>query len=89
MLLVAAGADRVWPSADMARALSRRLQEHGRPDTILEYTEAGHSLGYLLPELPSGLLPGEITDEAADKAARADAWPKAVEFIRKLGTTEG
>ena len=62
---------------------------HGRPHTILEYPEAGHSLGYLLPELLPGLLPREITDEASDKAARADAWPKAVEFIRKLGTTEG
>jgi hypothetical protein len=58
---------------------------HGRPHTILEYPEAGHSLRYLLPELPPGLLPREITDEAADKAARANAWPKAVEFIRELG----
>jgi hypothetical protein len=32
-------------------------------------------------------LPREITDHAADKAARADAWPKVVEFIRKLGNT--
>lgn len=88
MLLVAAGADRVWPSAGMARALSRRLNEHGdsHGHTILEYPQAGHSLGYLLPSLPPGLLPREITDEAADQAARADAWPKAVEFIRKLGS---
>jgi dienelactone hydrolase len=88
ILLVAAGADRVWPSADMARALSGRLREHGdtHGHTILEYPEAGHSVGYLLPHLPSGLLPPEITDEAADKAARADAWPRAVEFIRQLAT---
>ena len=89
MLMVAAGADHVWPSADMARALSRRLHEHGdsHGHTILEYPEAGHSVGYLLPQLPPGLLPQEITDKAADKAARADAWPRAVEFIRKLGST--
>jgi len=89
MLMVAAGADHVWPSADMARALSRRLHEHGdsHGHTILEYPEAGHSVGYLLPQLPSGLLPQEITDKAADKAARADAWPRVVEFIRKLGST--
>jgi len=73
----------------MARALSRRLREHGdsHGHTILEYAGAGHSVGYLLPELPPDLLPREITDEAADQAARADAWPKAVEFIRKLGST--
>jgi len=66
MLMVAAGADHVWPSADMARALSRRLHEHGdsHGHTILEYPEAGHSVGYLLPQLPSGLLPQEITDKA-------------------------
>ena len=89
MLLVAAGADHVWPSAGMARALSRRLESsmatHTR-HTILEYPQAWRSLGYLLPSLPPGLLPREITDEAADQAARADAWPKAVEFIRKLGS---
>ena len=88
VLLIAAGADQVWPSADMARALSRRLHEHGDPHghTVLEYPKASHSLGYLIPHLPAGLLPPEITDAAADKAARADAWPSAVTFIRQLGT---
>jgi dienelactone hydrolase len=86
---VGAGADHVWLSADMARALSRRLHKHGDAagHTILEYPEAGHSVGYLLPQLPPGLLPLDITDKAADKAARVDAWPKAIEFIRKLGNT--
>jgi hypothetical protein len=72
----------------MTRALSQRLHEHGDPHghTVLEYSEASHSLGYLLPHLPAGLLPPEITDTAADKAARADAWPRAVMFIRQLRT---
>jgi dienelactone hydrolase len=88
VLLVAAGADQVWPSANMARALSRRLHEHGDPHghTVLEYPEAGHSLGYLLPHLPAGLLPPGVTDTTADKVARADAWPRAVTFIRQLRT---
>jgi hypothetical protein len=30
----------------------------------------------------------EITDTAADQVARADAWSKAVAFIRKLGAPE-
>jgi dienelactone hydrolase len=90
ILLVAAGADRVWPSAAMARALSRRLRKHGdsHGHTILQYPEAGHSLGYLLPQRPPGLLPQEITDEAPTRAARADAWPKAIEFIRQLRTPQ-
>ena len=87
ILLVAAGADRVWPSADMARALSWRLREHGDVygHTVLEYPDASHSLGYLIPELPPGLLPADLVDSPVDRAARADAWPKAVEFIRRLG----
>lgn len=90
LLLVAAGADQVWPSAAMAQALSRRLREHGDPHghTVLEYPQAGHSLGYLLPQLPPGLLPQEIIDEAPDKAARADAWPKVIAFIRQLRTAQ-
>ena len=53
VLLIAAGADQVWPSAAMARALSRRLREHGDPHghTVLGYPEAGHSLGYLHPPI--------------------------------------
>jgi len=86
VLLVAAGADQVWPSADMARALSSRLREHGDPHghTLLHYPEAGHSLGYLIPRLPPGLLPRGLTDRPADQAARADAWPRAVRFIQSL-----
>jgi dienelactone hydrolase len=87
ILLVAAGADRVWPSAAMARALSGRLREHGDPHghTVLEYPDAGHSLGYLIPRLPTGLLPADLVDQPADQAARADAWPRVVDFIRRAG----
>ncbi len=86
LLLIAGGADQVWPSAAMARALSQRLHEHGDPHghTVLEYPKASHSLGYLIPHLPAGLPPPEITDAAADKAARAEAWPRALTFIRQL-----
>jgi acetyl esterase/lipase len=87
VFLVSAGADQVWPSAAMARALSDRLAAHGDPHghAVLEYPGAGHSLGYLVPHLPAGLLPEEFPDEAVDKAARSDAWQKAVDFIRELG----
>ena len=77
MLLIAAGADQVRPSAQMARSLSARLRQHGDPHghTLLDYPRAGHSLGYLIPRLPPGLLPRGITDQPADQAARASAWP--------------
>ena len=86
VLLVGAGADRVWPSGEMARALSGRLREHGdvHGHMVLEYPDAGHSLGYLIPQLPPGLLPSDLVDEPVDQAARADAWPKVVEFVRRL-----
>lgn len=89
ILLVAAGADQVWPSAAMARALSDWLTEHGDPygHTVLEYAHASHSLGYLIPRLPDGLLPQEIPDLPSDRAARADAWPKVIDFIRRSGGT--
>jgi uncharacterized protein len=86
VLLIAAGADQVWPSAAMARALSARLRQHGDPHghTVLDYPRAGHSLGYLISRLPPGLLPPGITDQPADQAARASAWPRTVEFLRHL-----
>ncbi len=68
----------------MARALSERLIRHGDcyGHSVLEYRDAGHALGYLIPDLPPALLPDDIADESTDKAARADAWPKAVAYIR-------
>lgn len=64
VLLIAAGADQVWPSAAMARALSARLRQHGdsRGHTVLNYPGAGHSLGYLIPRLPPGVLPPGIVN---------------------------
>jgi dienelactone hydrolase len=86
VLLIAAGADQVWPCAAMARALSARLRQHGDPHghTVLDYPDAGHCLGYLIPRLPPGLVPPGLTDHPADQIARADAWPRTVEFLRRL-----
>jgi uncharacterized protein len=86
VLLLAAGADQVWPSGAMARALAARLDHHGHPHghTLLEYLQAGHSLGYLIPRLPADLLPPGLTDRPADEKARADAWPKTIRFLRQL-----
>ena len=73
----------------MADFTTRALRRPSAPvHGTLEYPKASHSLGYLIPHLPAGLLPPEITDAAADKAARADAWPRTVTFIRRLGNTQ-
>jgi uncharacterized protein len=84
ILLISAGADQVWPSAAMARAISKRLDSLGHKwgHHVLEYPEATHSVGFLIPQLPDGLLPPELLDWPADRAARADAWPKVLDFIR-------
>jgi dienelactone hydrolase len=89
MLLVAAGADELWPSAPMARAICERLESHGHPFgcELLEYPRARHALGYLVPQLPPGLLPPDLADDPASQAAREDAWPKVVAFLVALGSS--
>ena len=84
ILLVSAGADQVWPSAAMARAISKRLDSLGHTwgHSVLEYPDATHSLGYLIPNLPDDLLPPDLIDLPSDRAARSDAWPKVLDFIR-------
>lgn len=85
ILLVSAGADQVWPSAAMARAIANRLESRGHAwgHKVLEYPEASHVVGQLVPELPPGILPPNLVDQPPDRAARADAWPKVVDFIRR------
>ena len=83
IMFVSAGADEIWPSAAMARAMSQRLCRHGdQPGRLLlEYPDATHSLGYLLPRLPAALIHSDLDDPAATQAARADAWPRVLRFI--------
>lgn len=85
IMFVSAGDDEVWPSAPMALAMSERLRRHGdqRGHELLEYPEATHSLGYLRPALPAGLVHGDLGDPAPTQAARADAWPKVLRFIHR------
>jgi dienelactone hydrolase len=83
IMFVSAGCDEVWPSATMARTMSDRLLYQGDPHghELLEYVEATHSLGYLRPSLPVGLVPADLHDPPQTQAARADAWPKVLRFI--------
>ncbi|WP_158607587.1 acyl-CoA thioester hydrolase/BAAT C-terminal domain-containing protein [Flexivirga caeni] len=84
-MFVAASADEVWPSGPMATAMATRLVDKGiYSHRLLTYADATHALGYLLPVLPDGLLPENIADPPQTRAARADAWPKVVQFIRSV-----
>ena len=81
ILFVSAGEDEVWPSAPMAQAMAKRRGLHARDarDMLLEYPEATHALGYLCPDLPAGLVRSE---PMSTRAARAEVWPRAVQFLR-------
>jgi hypothetical protein len=57
-LLVGGGMDRVWPSAAMADAISRRRQRHGpHRDVVLQYPDAGDELAILGPADLAGAAP--------------------------------
>lgn len=90
ILLISAGADEIWPSAAMAKAISERLDTRGHTSghRVLEYPGAGHSLGYLVPQLPPGLLPEGVPDQPVTQEARADAWPKTIDFVRLCPPTK-
>jgi hypothetical protein len=72
IMFVSAGYDEIWPSASMARAMSERLVKHGDAagHELLEYADASHSLGYLRPSLPAGLMLGDLNDTAQIELVR-------------------
>ena len=86
LLLISAGADEVWPSALMAKAIVDRLRQfgHGHDFELLEYPRARHALGYLVPHLPDGLLPPDVFDDEATQRARSEAWPHLFSFLERL-----
>ncbi len=83
----------MWPSAELAEIAIRRLEQHSFafPVEHLSYPSAGHLI--LVPYGPTTFchlrhpvtgwdysLGGTAT---ADAFARADSWPKVLEFLRK------
>ena len=94
VLLVAGAADLLWPSAQMAGEVMKRLDANGFPyrHESLVYKDAGHGLG--LPYTPTTLInSGTLllggTPEAT-AAANADAWPKMIAFLEEaLGLVQG
>ncbi len=83
VVLVAGEDDRVWPSADFARALARRRAQHGLDTTLVVHPEAGHRV----------VLPGEARvrrgqamarggSDESDAALGTAAWPHVMRALR-------
>lgn len=89
VLMISGQADTLWPSADMAAKIERRLEAHGFafPVVNIAYPEAGHAVfGPPIrdPNAPAlqailsvgGTIPALV-------AARADGWPRVLAFLRE------
>jgi uncharacterized protein len=82
VMLVCGEMDTLWPSCEMSRQLEARAKDKGAPaPLLLAYDKAGHA-GFGVPAKDiTGL--GQLGGTDADnQAAREDAWPKAVEFLK-------
>lgn len=85
LLLVAGEADRQWNSARMARNIVAARKAAGLDTEALFYPEAGHDLAGGSTELRDDPRGGG--DPQANAAARADSWPRVLEFLKRtLGT---
>lgn len=81
LLLIAGDQDRLWNAGQMARNVANRRTAAGRKTELLVYPDAGHDLagGSVEPRVdPRGGGTAE-----ANAAARGDAWPKVVAFLRR------
>lgn len=92
VMLVCGARDDVWPSCPMARDAAEMLKRGGFTHrlVLLAYPEAGHAV-FGPPVAPSdpfyadlGALGGTA---AANDAARADAWPRALAFLHAAFST--
>lgn len=85
-LLVCGEAETMWPACPMSRAIAARAAKLGGPEVrVLTYADAGH-LVFGPPILPDNafyqrldMLGGTVEGNAA---ARADSWPRIIDFIR-------
>jgi dienelactone hydrolase len=89
VMLVCGEDETMWPACPMSRMLAERSADHqGPPVTVLAYDDAGHFVfgppvaeeSPFYPQL--GAFGGTVEGNAA---ARADSWPRVVEFLRSAG----
>ena len=86
VMLICGGDDTLWPSCPMSRQIEARAAHADGPSiTVLDYSDAGH--GCVGPPLSAD---DPVLDQlsrvggspAANNAARADGWPKIIDFVR-------
>jgi dienelactone hydrolase len=93
LLLISGGDDHLWPAAEMSEAIIARLERHGGAHVPehLHFPHAGHMLRY--PHLPvtarhsrnkhlRGARFSFGGTPAADAEAQAQAWRRAITFLR-------
>lgn len=90
IMLVCGEADTLWPSCPMSDQIASRLKANGRPaPAMLRYADAGHAVfgPPVDKSSPNYVALGSLGGTAdGNAAARNDAWPKAVAFLKsKLG----
>jgi dienelactone hydrolase len=87
ILLICGESDSLWPSCPMARQVLARAAKRGGPEVkVLAYRDAGHAV-FGTP-VPKGdpkreRLGSTGGSSAGNAAAREDAWPKVVNFLRQ------
>lgn len=79
-------------SSSIQRAVTDLRAHHRQDYTTLVYKGAGHALGSMVPNLPSGNtyfrlgIPTPLGGTpAADAHARTDSWPKLLAFLKHIG----
>jgi dienelactone hydrolase len=77
------GADMLWPSCPMAKAIVHRLDAHHfrHKITFLDFPQAGHGVGALDPNEPSPdtVVSGE--HPYSNDRASATGWPRLLDFL--------
>lgn len=83
VLLVCGRDDTLWPSCAMSEQLRDRAAAAGKRIDVLSYANAGHEV-FGPPEDRGDTAPHRWGGTSqSNNAARADAWPKVIEFLRR------
>ena len=85
LMLICGEAEKLWPSCPMTDQIVERARLKGAPQPIvLRYKDAGHGVaGAPRSNRDQDKWPGKLGGtEEGNWAARADSWPKIVNFLR-------
>jgi uncharacterized protein len=82
VLLVCGEDDTLWPACPMSRMNRARAQRHGKTIEVLAYKHAGHHVFGPPTKLDDPSLSRFGGTPAGNNAARKDAWPKVIVFLR-------